>query len=387
MNGNFPRFPHNTLITCKQVLLVFIIIICGCENIFSQNLVETTTVKETFQNNNRGWTLGNKNSTSTSIDGNRYIIDLNSSSTWKNRINIPNDIKNCLFNEDAKVSFDLQMLDRNGAMTSGIGLVFDQIGEDYNVIYLGEEGGKIFSSIIPRRNNEFREPIKDGRSVKFQSNITYRITIDRKFNNYRVFINSSLILSFTHKEVIQFTSFYFTTGKYAISDLVATKSTFVREGNDIGEEKNFDPSKHKTFILLAGVSKYPSTDFSPLNSPILDITSMRNFWLSTSGGSIPVQNIDFFSDREATVRNVVSSARRIANKATPNDVIIIYLTGHGYWGGYYCCYDALLPYEVLNDIIKGSRAKHKLVIVDACFSGCIKNIVTPPAKGTVSDES
>lgn len=366
-------------------ILVVLILCSRFNNSYSQSFEKTTLLKDNFLNNNNGWQIIENETLSASISRNNYTINFTSFSPWFKKIDIPVDFKNAFKDDEVEVAFDLEMVDRNDANQSGIGLTFDQINGNYNIVYIGEDNrGYIFSSIIPRRNGEFKTPIKDGKTLKFKRSNIYNIKIEKKLDNYKVLINGFLVLSFIHKGNIVLDGLYFTTGKYSISNLIVVKSTLVVE--NLGEEKKFDPSAYKMYVLLAGIKNYPSQDYKPLNSPINDITAMRNFWNSSSGGLVPSENIIYLPEDKATRGNVIRNLRLMAQKATSNDVIIVYLTGHGGWGGYFGCYDNLLSYKELNQIIADSKARNKLVIVDACFSGYIKNIVTPPGKDVLTPQ-
>ena len=65
--------------------------------------------------------------------------------------------------------------------------------------------------------------------------------------------------------------------------------------------------------------------------------------------------------------------RDIFLRADENDVILFYFSGHGVPGAFlpvdFDGYDNRLEHYQLRDALLASRAKHKLVIADACHSG------------------
>ena len=347
--------------------------------LYSQNLSRVVKLNETFIDNRRRWPVFDLDSVNVNVLGNKYRIDYKKFTPWNKKTTLPWDIKNCLAGEDVKLTFDLQITDRNEANTSGMGLTFDHVGNIYNLLYIGEENGKIFAAIIPHFDGGFGGRIRDGKAIPFKLGTIYHIRIEKTIDNYKVLVNNATILSFIHKDNIFFKDLYYTTGKYTLSNLMVTVNRPVVGQSDIGEEKAFDPGKYRMYILLAGIKNHP--DYKPLNSPLLDIDSMRSFWKKTAGGAVPDKNIVYLADKDASRDNLIGQLSIIAKRASSNDEIIVYLTGHGSYKGYFECYDYPVPYSKLNQIIQSSKAKNKLVIVDACFSGYIRNIITTPTKG------
>ncbi|HEY4327480.1 MAG TPA: caspase family protein [Mucilaginibacter sp.] len=350
----------------------------------AQDFSHAVTLNETFSDNRRGWPVFNQDSIKINVSDNKYRIDYQKFTPWNKKTILPGDIKNCLTGQNAKLTFDLQIIDRNEASTSAVGLTFDNVENLYNLLYIGEENGKIYAAIIPHLNGGFGGKIRDGKAIPFKLGATFHIRIEKTIDNYKILINDAEILSFIHKDKLLFKDLYYTTGKYTISNLLVTTDKPASEQNDIGEDKAFDPGKYHMYILLAGVKNYP--DYTPLNSPLLDINSMKNFWMSTSGGAVPEQNIVYLPEKMASRDNIIRQLKILAQKATSSDEIIVYLTGHGTYNGYFNCYDYPIPYSQLHQIITGSKAKNKLVIIDACFSGYIRNIITTPTKGVSPKE-
>lgn len=59
-------------------------------------------------------------------------------------------------------------------------------------------------------------------------------------------------------------------------------------------------------------------------------------------------------------------------KASPSDAIILYFSGHGVPGGL-VCYDGFLYYSSVLSIMRQSKAQQKMIFVDACFAGKMRN--------------
>lgn len=78
----------------------------------------------------------------------------------------------------------------------------------------------------------------------------------------------------------------------------------------------------------------------------------------------------------ATHSNVYATISRVFSKATSNDVVTLFFSGHGYPGGF-CCYDMTrnsggLSYDEIATLFRGCKAKRKMVFADACFSGGLR---------------
>jgi hypothetical protein len=87
--------------------------------------------------------------------------------------------------------------------------------------------------------------------------------------------------------------------------------------------------------------------------------------------------------KNSTYKQIVRSFDDLSKVVTPNDNLLIFYAGHGYYDekqgiGYWLPTDAEFNYtdawlynSVLVDNIKKINSKHTLLISDACFSGSI----------------
>ena len=140
--------------------------------------------------------------------------------------------------------------------------------------------------------------------------------------------------------------------------------------------------------LIIGVNKYRDKDITDLENPINDAEMLLQTLVEDY--QFREENIKLIKD--ATRDDIVRSLDELANKVTPNDNLLIFYAGHGWWdedsnNGYWLPSDAdkdiktnwfrnstLVGY--LNDI----HSKHTLLIADACFGGSI--FLTRSAFGT-----
>ncbi|NUO01680.1 MAG: caspase family protein [Saprospiraceae bacterium] len=112
-----------------------------------------------------------------------------------------------------------------------------------------------------------------------------------------------------------------------------------------------------------------------------DAYQLYAFMKSPEGGALPDHQITLLIDEEATRANILQSMRSVFFKADENDVVLFYFSGHGLPGAFLPIdYDGInntLSHEEVREILKISKAKHKLVLADACHSGTLMQVKTP----------
>lgn len=78
-------------------------------------------------------------------------------------------------------------------------------------------------------------------------------------------------------------------------------------------------------------------------------------------------------NQNATRSNIIDSLDKIFSQSTENDFIIFYFSGHGSPNNF-CSYDSpnqYLDHEVVKNYFKNAKARYRLCVADACFSGSI----------------
>jgi hypothetical protein len=127
----------------------------------------------------------------------------------------------------------------------------------------------------------------------------------------------------------------------------------------------------KIYALIAGVATYnhmPSLKYTDD-----DAYHLYAFLKSPEGGALPDDNIKIIVDDAVTRKSLLQELNTMTAKADENDVVLVYLSGHGL-DGYYVPSDFdgsknQVSYDDILEIINNSSAKHKLFITDACHSG------------------
>jgi uncharacterized caspase-like protein len=119
------------------------------------------------------------------------------------------------------------------------------------------------------------------------------------------------------------------------------------------------------YALVVGVSEY-ATPGNDLQFPAKDATQVYDL---LKGHTTP-DKIVMITNAEATHDNILSSASRLFASATPNDMVLLYFSGHGYTGGW-MAHDTGVDYAELKKLFKRIKAR-KLIFADACFAGVIR---------------
>lgn len=132
-----------------------------------------------------------------------------------------------------------------------------------------------------------------------------------------------------------------------------------------------DDGQTEIFALIVGVASY--NHMQSLKYTDDDAYQLYAFLKSPEGGAIPDDNIKILIDDAATNKSITQELNSIVSKADQNDVIMLYLSGHGLDGAFvpsdFDGKKGQMSYSQILDLLNSSDAKHKLFITDACHSG------------------
>lgn len=141
---------------------------------------------------------------------------------------------------------------------------------------------------------------------------------------------------------------------------------------------------HK-YALLIGVSRYKYHDggLHDLTYPDADARAIRDFLLSPQGGGFQAADMVYLENEQATVDGVRAALNRFLPRAGANDLIFIFLAGHGApdpyapQNLYFILYDTkvadmpntALPMAELQEVLDHRvRAERVVTFVDTCHS-------------------
>ena len=122
----------------------------------------------------------------------------------------------------------------------------------------------------------------------------------------------------------------------------------------------------RNYIVCIGIADYPGTN-SDLQLSSRDAATIKNVY-EKNGDAMT----DILMASEATVENIKVTMDKLFSRATQNDAVILFFSGHGVPGGF-VCFDGLLKYEAITRMMMGCSARRKMVFADACFAGKVRN--------------
>ena len=127
----------------------------------------------------------------------------------------------------------------------------------------------------------------------------------------------------------------------------------------------------KVYLVSVGIANYPGTK-NDLRISDNDAKTIAKVFQATKDASASI-----LLNERATQSAILSTMRSTFSDAESEDAVILYFSGHGTPGAL-ACYDGLLSYQHIFKMLKGCKAKRKIIIADACFSGKIRTSSQQP---------
>jgi WD40 repeat protein len=162
-----------------------------------------------------------------------------------------------------------------------------------------------------------------------------------------------------------------------VNDNISLRKFVITRKNAEGEEYN--PVLAKNYLLVIGINSY---QFWPkLNNAVKDVNDISSVLMSRY--NFDFSNITILKDEQATRSNIYNSMRGLIEKISPQDNLVVYFSGHGFFDdllneGYWIPVDAHVnstgEYISNTEILKvlGSiNSQHTFLVADACFSGAL----------------
>ena len=160
------------------------------------------------------------------------------------------------------------------------------------------------------------------------------------------------------------------------NNIALKKFTILRKDLD-GEE--YSVQKAKNYLIVIGIDDYSS--WPKLNNAVRDandVTSVLN-----SRYNFEPSETTVITNTGATRQKIFNVLRDHITKVTPQDNLMIYYSGHGYFDellneGYWVPVDAgknmesdFIPNSMILNILKNIDSQHTFLVADACFSGSL----------------
>ncbi|KAF0160050.1 MAG: hypothetical protein FD159_224 [Syntrophaceae bacterium] len=136
----------------------------------------------------------------------------------------------------------------------------------------------------------------------------------------------------------------------------------------------------KYHALIIAVQDYSSREINNLDHPIADAIAIKNILIKRY--TFDDKNIVFLKNPDR--KTIGTTFNDLRKKLSENDNLLIFYAGHGVWmddmkEGYWLPRDASginnptdwIPNSTIRNYIRALKAKHVLLVADACFSGGI----------------
>lgn len=118
----------------------------------------------------------------------------------------------------------------------------------------------------------------------------------------------------------------------------------------------------RNYVVCIGIADYPGTQ-NDLKLSAQDALTMKTLY-DKNGDAVT----EILINDQATVEKAKYAIADMFAKATADDAVILFFSGHGVPGGF-VCYNGLLRYQDVTSAMMQSDAKNKVVFADACYSG------------------
>lgn len=141
----------------------------------------------------------------------------------------------------------------------------------------------------------------------------------------------------------------------------------------------------RVWALVVGIGRY--AHMPTLKYTDDDAYHFYSFLKSPEGGALRDEQIKVLIDEDATRENILRSMRQLFLKADENDVVMLYFSGHGLEGCFipvdYDGFNNKVRHDDIKAIFEESKAKHKVCLADACFSGSLYAMKSPSIEASL----
>lgn len=151
----------------------------------------------------------------------------------------------------------------------------------------------------------------------------------------------------------------------------------------------------RKFALIVGVSRYRDEGVSDLQFADSDARELRDFLRRPESGGFKPDDILCLENEQATVDGVTTALDRILSQAGPNDLILLFIAGHGGpdpyapQNLYYILHDTkiadlprtALQMTTLQEKLNLARARRALIFIDTCHSAGLSGVQPTGARG------
>lgn len=137
------------------------------------------------------------------------------------------------------------------------------------------------------------------------------------------------------------------------------------------EETPDSTNEVRIWAVVVGVAQYQH--MKSLRFTDDDAYQLYAFLKSPQGGALPDEQIQVLIDDYATRENILRAMDEVLLQSDENDVMLFYFSGHGLEDSFLPAdYDGehqRLYYSEIEEILHLGKARHKIVLADACHAG------------------
>ncbi len=121
----------------------------------------------------------------------------------------------------------------------------------------------------------------------------------------------------------------------------------------------------RTYLVSVGVTDYSGHPDKPGNLSLTVKDAQTIVGIYTNNTSV---DYALLLNEKATKARIVRAIAKVFNRASEDDIVVFFFSGHGYPGGL-CAYDGNLRYAEIRKAMARSKCGNKMMFVDACRSG------------------
>ena len=121
----------------------------------------------------------------------------------------------------------------------------------------------------------------------------------------------------------------------------------------------------RTYLVSVGIADYSGfpSKINNLSLTTKDAQTVVNLYSKNTSVDYSI-----LLNSKATKDRIIRAIKKVFAKASENDIVVFFFSGHGYAGGF-CAYDGNLGYDEIRNAMSKSKCKNKMMFVDACRSG------------------
>jgi len=149
---------------------------------------------------------------------------------------------------------------------------------------------------------------------------------------------------------------------------------------DIAEPVSISPYVRQKLALVVGIGEFKDPKINPLRFTVNDARALAD----TLRNECEFDSVQLLINADATTTNIRTALGNLANKAGPEDLVVIYISSHGspqnlerMGINYIVTYDTevnnlfgtALEMETVLDVVKRIEAQRVVAFLDTCYSG------------------